>query len=237
MSKWEEIMELYIQHHGIKGQRWGFRRFQNEDGSLTPEGRRRYGVDNPDGDYTSATYKKVKAKRLSNKELKSGIQRLQDEKTYNNLVKETNQTGWTKAGNFLAGVATKSTEKALTKALTAVETKYLGDFLKQFGIDISLGDDGGKKKKKRTASGDDEESSDDDETHANSSRSNRERFTATADNVSGTGRSRRSADNRYSTDDAEDADYREVRRDDEERRRRTAALPGRTGTYNLVVRR
>ena len=33
--------ELY--HHGIKGQRWGDRRFQNEDGSWTPEGRERYG--------------------------------------------------------------------------------------------------------------------------------------------------------------------------------------------------
>ena len=33
--------ELY--HHGIPGQRWGFRRFQNEDGSWTPEGRERYG--------------------------------------------------------------------------------------------------------------------------------------------------------------------------------------------------
>ena len=33
--------ELY--HHGIKGQRWGIRRFQNEDGSLTSEGRKRYG--------------------------------------------------------------------------------------------------------------------------------------------------------------------------------------------------
>ncbi len=34
--------ELY--HHGIKGQRWGRRRFQNEDGSLTSAGRERYGV-------------------------------------------------------------------------------------------------------------------------------------------------------------------------------------------------
>ncbi|MBP5597810.1 MAG: hypothetical protein J6Y02_20745 [Pseudobutyrivibrio sp.] len=33
--------ELY--HHGILGQRWGHRRFQNEDGSWTPEGRERYG--------------------------------------------------------------------------------------------------------------------------------------------------------------------------------------------------
>lgn len=33
--------ELY--HHGIKGQKWGVRRFQNEDGSLTAEGQSRYG--------------------------------------------------------------------------------------------------------------------------------------------------------------------------------------------------
>lgn len=30
-----------LQHHGIKGQRWGVRRFQNKDGSLTPAGEKR----------------------------------------------------------------------------------------------------------------------------------------------------------------------------------------------------
>lgn len=33
----------YIAHHGIKGQKWGVRRYQNPDGTLTDEGRRRYG--------------------------------------------------------------------------------------------------------------------------------------------------------------------------------------------------
>lgn len=35
--------ELY--HHGIKGMRWGVRRYQNEDGSYTRAGRKRYGMD------------------------------------------------------------------------------------------------------------------------------------------------------------------------------------------------
>lgn len=33
----------YLRHYGIPGMKWGVRRFQNPDGSLTPEGRERYG--------------------------------------------------------------------------------------------------------------------------------------------------------------------------------------------------
>ena len=32
----------HLKHHGIKGQKWGVRRFQNKDGSLTAEGRKHY---------------------------------------------------------------------------------------------------------------------------------------------------------------------------------------------------
>ncbi len=35
--------ELY--HHGVKGQRWGVRRYQNSDGSLTDLGRKHYNVE------------------------------------------------------------------------------------------------------------------------------------------------------------------------------------------------
>lgn len=33
---------LYLMHHGIKGQKWGVRRFQNPDGTLTDAGKNRY---------------------------------------------------------------------------------------------------------------------------------------------------------------------------------------------------
>lgn len=32
----------YLSHHGIKGQKWGVRRFQNSDGTLTAKGKKRY---------------------------------------------------------------------------------------------------------------------------------------------------------------------------------------------------
>lgn len=32
----------YLMHHGIKGQKWGVRRYQNSDGTFTAAGKRRY---------------------------------------------------------------------------------------------------------------------------------------------------------------------------------------------------
>lgn len=37
--------DYYLVHHGISGMKWGIRRYQNDDGSLTTEGRARYGYD------------------------------------------------------------------------------------------------------------------------------------------------------------------------------------------------
>lgn len=36
------MYEDSLYHHGIKGQKWGVRRFQNANGSLTPAGKTRY---------------------------------------------------------------------------------------------------------------------------------------------------------------------------------------------------
>lgn len=37
-----------LSHHGIKGMKWGIRRYQNYDGSLTAAGKRRYKSDSPE---------------------------------------------------------------------------------------------------------------------------------------------------------------------------------------------
>lgn len=61
--------ELY--HHGVRGQRWGLRRWQNEDGSLTEAGKRHY--DRVDDRWARRNSDKITrtAKRKSKYELRT----------------------------------------------------------------------------------------------------------------------------------------------------------------------
>lgn len=76
------VYEDYLAHHGIKGQKWGLRRFQNEDGSYTQEGRERYGRNRPE----SSTWKSSDVGALSDAELRRRLTRLNQEQQYKNLT-------------------------------------------------------------------------------------------------------------------------------------------------------
>lgn len=73
--------ELY--HWGIKGMKWGVRRYQNKDGSLTPAGKKRYAKEG-DGD-SADTPKKKSVSEMSDDEIRSAIARKQLENQYSQL--------------------------------------------------------------------------------------------------------------------------------------------------------
>lgn len=55
-----------LQHHGIKGQRWGIRRFQTKDGALTPRGQKRY---NKEMDKLKAEKKRLRNEERTKKKM------------------------------------------------------------------------------------------------------------------------------------------------------------------------
>lgn len=62
-----------IKHAGVKGMRWGVRRYQNKDGSLTPAGKKRYSEQERQAD---------RMRSMSDDELRRVTNRLRAENDY-----------------------------------------------------------------------------------------------------------------------------------------------------------
>lgn len=164
--------ESYICHHGIKGQKWYIRRYQNKDGSLTEAGKRRYAKltekENkiktqkknltPEGNESEQhksknPHCKKSVFDMSDDELNSEIERLGLEKKYKDYMKELYPAPKKKEalinGKKIVGdILTKS----LTTVGSSVATNVIGNNVnkigKQLGIEYTLYTNGKNEKDK-----------------------------------------------------------------------------------------
>ena len=98
------MSDTILAHHGVKGMKWGVRRYRNKDGSLTPEGRA-HARQQAERDADKAKRQEYKnaaknVRNLSDEELLARIGRLEKEKRlleltadnlYNNRVMSSGQ--------------------------------------------------------------------------------------------------------------------------------------------------
>lgn len=108
---YEVVMhDEYLEHHGILGMKWGVRRYQNEDGSLTSAGRAHYGVESVKGKVKDIS-QKIKTKKAEHNTEKSEKKKTEDKKT--DIKDETEETKEKKG-------LSKGQKVALAIAATAV---------------------------------------------------------------------------------------------------------------------
>ena len=94
-----------LQHHGVKGQRWGVRRYQNKDGTLTKAGKRRYEKELEklskeerivkNKIRTAAKLKKLEDKKAELRKMNDGLKRKNTDNTDNTYKKHSTKSGIT----------------------------------------------------------------------------------------------------------------------------------------------
>lgn len=137
--------ELY--HYGIPGMKWGIRRYQNPDGTLTEAGKKRYGsIENLQAGMTKKQADKAAIKErknryehrrsISSKDIDDEIARIESENKLKDLVEKDLMPGKAAVDKFLSGPTSKVLAAALAGGLSYL-TYYginkLGD--KSYSVD------------------------------------------------------------------------------------------------------
>lgn len=142
----------YLAHHGTPGQKWGIRKYQYEDGSLTPAGKLRYykgdGTPTRAGKRYEKRLRKQKeeeaerertkrifkpSSEMTMEELQQEISKLRLEKDYNALVKEMTQSQRNKLSDRVKSAAGDALVDGIKKGGAQFLSNYMSEKGKYLG--------------------------------------------------------------------------------------------------------
>ena len=130
MWKYSDTDSMYdtLMHHGIRGMKWGIRRYQNKDGSLTSAGRRRQ-LNNPFFIKKSKAKKQKESNNTKKKDIKVNKKKNIKDMSNEELIERTNRMNLEK--DYMNALKSYSTAK---KKNSSVGKR----FIQSLGKDVLL---------------------------------------------------------------------------------------------------
>ena len=125
--------EEYLEHHGILGQKWGVRRYQNSDGSLTAEGKKRYTNDanKVKNRQANSNHWEEKANERAHEynrsSMKLKIARYPFEKPINKMRYDWNKFGYDRAYNRAYRATKRYVKRYGERGLNTLTSKQIKD--------------------------------------------------------------------------------------------------------------